>query len=355
MRLPHVLKPGNRKIIILSAVIILILAIFVFNFFAPRKQGSLQFTKVIRQDIKETITSSGTLTGKKVVNLKFQSAGRLAYINVKAGDRVFAYQTIAGLDSKLLSIDLQQAQNTLRDKQAAAEKVEDDVKDHSKDETYAQRSTRTTAQVARDNAYDDVKAAQQALLDANIYTPIGGIVTQAPQTPGQYVSSSDLIAQVADISAIYFDSEVDETEISKISLGQKAEITLDAFGEKVFTGTVDQIIPQVKTTSSGATIVPVKIKLDSTEVTFINGLSGQASIVVKMAQNILTLPQEALWDDNTVFIQKNGSISPAKVAPGIYSDTLVEIKEGLIGEEKVLLNPTSQNIGSNRNRFFGGE
>lgn len=355
MRLPHVLKPGNRKIIILSAVIILILAIFVFNFFAPRKQGSLQFTNVIRQDIKETVTSSGTLTGKKVVNLKFQSAGRLAYINVKAGDRVFAYQTIAGLDSKLLSIDLQQAQNTLRDKQAAAEKVEDDVKDHSKDETYAQRSTRTTAQVARDNAYDDVKAAQQALLDAHIYTPIGGIVTQAPQTPGQYVSSSDLIAQVADISAIYFDSEVDETEISKISLGQKAEITLDAFGEKVFTGTVDQIIPQVKTTSSGATIVPVKIKLDSTEVTFINGLSGQASIVVKMAQNILTLPQEALWDDNTVFIQKNGSISPAKVIPGIYSDTFVEIKEGLIGEEKVLLNPTSQNIGSIRNRFFGGK
>lgn len=348
MRFSQILKPSKRKIIIFSVVIIL--AIFVFNFFVPSKQGSLQFTKVIRQDIKETVTSSGTLTGKKVVNLKFQSPGRLAYINVGAGDRVFAYQTIAGLDTKLLSIDLQQAQNTLRDKQAAAEKVEDDVKDHSKDETYAQRSTRTTAQVARDNAYDDVKAAQRALLDANIYTPIGGIVTQVPQTAGQYVSSSDLIAQVVDISSIYFDSEVDEADISRISLGLRAEITLDALGEKVFTGVVDQIIPQAKTTPSGATIVPVKIKLDKTDATFINGLSGQASIIVKMAQNVLTLPQETLRDDNTVFIQKNDSISPVKVTPGIYSDTLVEIKEGLIDEEKVLLNPPADVNGLNQNR-----
>ncbi|MBI2018755.1 efflux RND transporter periplasmic adaptor subunit [Candidatus Daviesbacteria bacterium] len=359
MSISNLLKSGKKRVIIPVAIIILV--IFGFNFFAPKKRLPLQFTQVIRRDIKEIVASSGTLTGKDVVNLKFKSSGRIAYINVKAGDRVFAYQTIAGLDTKLLSIDLQQAQNTLRDKQASAEKVEDDVKDHSKDETYTQRSTRTTAQVARDNAVDAVKEAQQALLDANIYTPIAGIVTQAPITFGQYVSSSDLIAQVADISSIYFETDVLEADISKISLGLKAEITLDAFGEKVFTGVVDQIIPQAKTTSSGATVVPVKVKLDPTKMTFINGLSGQASVIVKTSQNVLTLPREAVRDDNTVFIQKNGSVSPAKVVPGIYSDTEVEIKEGLEDKEKVLLNPPANDTGTrNRSplqgifRFFGG-
>lgn len=359
MKIPHIFQLPRKQAILL--IVLIILGIVGFNFFAPKKQPPLQFTQVIRRDIKEIVASSGTLTGKEVVNLKFKSSGRIAYINVKAGDRVFAYQTIAGLDTKLLSIDLQQAQNTLRDKQASAEKVEDDVKDHSKDETYTQRSTRTTAQVARDNAVDALKEAQQALLDANIYTSIAGIVTQAPLTAGQYVVSSDLIAQVADISSIYFETDVDEADISKISLGLKAEITLDAFGEKIFTGTVDQIIPQAKTTSSGATVVPVKVKLDPTEITFINGLSGQASIIVKTAQNVLTLPQEAVRDDHMVFIQKNDNISPVKVTPGIYSDTDVEIKEGLEDKEKVLLNPPANDtVSRNRSplqgifRFFGG-
>lgn len=116
-------------------------------------------------------------------------------------------------------------------------------------------------------------------------------------------------------------------------------MTLDSYPEKVFKGTVDQILPQTKTTSSGATVITAKIRLNDPKFTFINGLGGQASVITSEQKDALTIPQEALREDNSVVLQTPTGIQPKKVTPGIKSDTDVEIKEGLIENDKVLLNP----------------
>lgn len=358
MGIPNLLKLSKKKVIIL---VILAVAIFLgFNFFGRGKQTPLQFTQVKRQDIKAIVSSSGTLTGKNSASLKFKSSGKLSYINVKAGDKVYTGQVIAGLDNQDLAISLQQADNTLRDKQATTDKVLDDI--HlfqygnggfinvgSSNETMTQRQLRTTAEVARDNAFDNIKIAKKALSDTVIISPIDGIVTQAISIPGQSVSGADLIAQVVDTSGIYFDTDVDEADLSKVSLNQPAEVTLDAYPEQIFKGTVDQILPQTKTTSSGATVVTVRIKLDNPKLNFVNGLTGQASIITTEVKDALTIPQEALRDDNTIIVQTKDGLKSEKVSAGIRSDTDVEIKEGVSEGENVLLNPPSSGL-PNRNR-----
>lgn len=333
VKIPHILKLGKIRIIILTVVITT--ALLGVNFFSKPKQEQLQFVQVQKGEIRQVVSSSGILTGKEVTDLKFKSSGKIAYINVKAGETVNAYQTIAGLDTTLLAIDLQQAQNTLRDKQATAEKVEDDVKDNETDESFAQKATRTTAQAARDSAYDEVKAAQKALQDAYIYTPVAGIVTQAPFVAGQNVSATDLITQVVNLSAIYFDTDVDEVDIGKVSLGQKAQITLDAYSNQIFEGKVDQIIPQTKQTQSGATVVTVRIKLENPKLNFIQGLSGESSIIIASSKDALIIPLEALRDDDTVLVQTVQGLKEVKVTRGIESDTGVEIKTGLSENDKV--------------------
>lgn len=359
MQIPNILKPSKKKIIVL--IVLALAGITSFNYFNNKKEAPLQFVAVKRHDIRSVVSSSGSLTGKAVANLKFKSGGKLAYINVKTGDNVSAGQVIAGLDTQDLAITLQQAENTLRDKQAIAQKAEDDVKDHSSDESFAQKVTRTTAQTARDSAFDSVKAARRAFQDAVILSPINGIVTQAIQISGQTVGGADLIAQVVDMSSIYFDTDIDEADISKISTGLPVEVTLDAYPDQIFKGIVDQILPQTKTTSSGATVITSRIKLDGPKFTFINGLSGQASVITSEQKNALTIPQEALREDNSVLLQTTAGIRPKKVTPGIRSDTDVEIKEGLDENGKVVLNPPANGL-FNRNsnplqrlfRSFGG-
>ncbi len=346
-RLLGLLKPSKKKAIF--TIILLTLLGFGLTQ-SNNKPQPLQFTQVKKQDIKSTVSSSGTLTGKDNLSLKFKSSGKLFFLNVKVGDSVYAGQVIAGLDTQDLAIKLQQAQNTLRDKEALAQKAEDDVKDHASDESFAQKVTRTTAQVARDSAYDSVKEAQRAFQDAVIVSPISGIITSASPIPGQIVSSSDTIAQVVDFSLFYFDTDIDEADISKISLGQKAEIILDAYPDKTLSGTVAQIIPQTKTTSSGATVITVRINLGNLNINPVNGLSGQAIIVSNEVKNALTLPQEALRDDNSIVIQTAQGLQAKKVTTGIKSDIDVQITEGVTENERVVLNPPASITSQNRSQ-----
>lgn len=338
MKFPEILRPTRKKTAVL--IILVILSLIGFNSYANKKQPVLQTAEVKKQDIKSTVSSSGSLAGKNVANLKFKSSGKLSFINVKIGDWVKQSRVIAGLDTQDLAITLQQAQNTYRDKQATAQKIEDDVKDHSSDETFAQKATRTTAQVARDSAYDSVKAAQRAFQDAVIISPIDGVVTQAMAISGQTVFPTDLIAQVVDTESFYFDTDVDEADITKVAIGTPTEVTLDAYPGEVFNGKVDQIFPQARETSSGATVVTVRIILDNPKIVFVNGLSGESAIIYQSSFNALTIPLEALKDDNTVQISdNNGAIVTRKVTPGIRSDTEVEIKAGLSENEKVVWKP----------------
>lgn len=335
-----------KKFLIPAILILIIAGFFIFR---PQNSSSqrLEFASVKKQDIASTVSSSGSLTGKNVSDLKFQSGGKLAYINVKVGDKVFAGEVVAGLDTQDLAIKLQQAQNTYRDKQATAQKIEDDVKDHSSDESFAQRATRTSAQAARDSAFDAVKEAERAFQDDTIVSPIDGVITESSVIPGQVVGASDVIAKVVDFSKFRFDTDIDEVDIGKVSVGQKAKVSLDAFPNKTFEGVVEEIIPQTKTTSQGATVITVKIDLDNQAISPVNGLSGQASIILAEAKDVFVIPLEALRDDNTVVIPTNQGLRSQKVTPGIKSDTDVEIKEGLKETDRVVLNPPSNlNVGA---------
>lgn len=337
------------KKFLIAAIILIAIAIYVP--FRPHAEVKLDFVKAKKQDISATVSASGALTGKNTVNLNFLKGGKLAFINVKVNDHVNAGQTIAGLDTQALNVELQQAQNTLGDKQASLDKVLDDI--HlfqygnggfgnvgSPNETMTQRQLRTAAEAASNNAFDNVKLVQKNFQDSFVVTPFGGIITQVNAFPGQFIGPSNLVAQVIDDSQVFFDTEVDEADISKISLGQSVEVILNSYPDQVFKGIVNEIQPQTKTTSTQATVVTVRVLLDS-DIKFIVGLQGQASIITEQSKDIVTVPIEALRSDGTVVVKTDNGLSEIQVKTGIQSDTDVQIKEGLKEGQEVLLNPPS--------------
>lgn len=358
-------KKVPKKFLLGGFILLLIIL-----FFSSRQKAGLkmEFADVKRGDLQSITTASGKLAGQDSANLKFRSGGKLAFLSVKAGDRVFASQTIAGLDTQDLSIILQQAQNNLRDKQAALEKVLDDI--HlfqygnggfsnigTASETETQKQLRTSAEVARDNAEDNVRAAQRDFQDSVLSSPLPGLVIQADVLPGQFVGATDSIAQIVDDSVIYFNADVDEADIGHISFEQKAQVSLDAYPNQTFTGHIAQILPQTKTTSNNATVITVRILLNNPPH-FISGLNGQTSIITSEVKNVLYIPQEAVRADETVVISSPSGIRSVKVTTGLRSDTDVEIKSGLSEGERVVTNPPgtlsrgSSNPLNNIMRFF---
>ncbi len=342
----------HKKLVTIFIIIILGIIFWLANSSKPPVE--YQTYSVKSQDIKTTISASGVINGQNSSNLRFKLSGKLAYINIKAGDTVTAGQSIAGLDTQDLQIALQQANNNYRSAQAAAEKAEDDVKDNADDETFTQKATRTAAQATRDNTYDAVKAAQRAFQDAAIISPIDGTVTATTGLPGQIVTPSDTIAQIIDFSKLYFEAEVDEADIPSIQIGQKADVTLNAYNDQIFTGTVTEIKPTTKTTTSGATVIIVKIDLTGSDIKSIAGLNGQAEIIQQQKSQVLTIPLESLRNDDTVVKKVNQEYQVVKVSTGLRSDTEVEITSGLAIDDLVLTNPPSpdQPLPSTNNSFW---
>lgn len=350
-RLIKLIKIFNQKKFIALAIIVVVVA----GFFLLRSKSSapkIEYASISKQTIKQTISASGTLTGSQSAVLKFQASGKLNYLKIKVGDRVKEGQVIAGLDTRSLNLSLNQAQNTLADKQATLRKTLDDI--HlfqygnggfsnvaTANETETQRAARITAEEAANSAEDSVKAVQVALQNSAITSPISGVITKADIVPGQNVTTLDTIAEVVDDSGIYFEAEVDEGDVAQIKTGQKAEITLNAYGEKTFPGTVEKIIPATKTTSSGATVVIVKIILDNPGISLIDSLNGQSAIIITQKENVLAIPNECLVDDTHVYIEKDGKNVLTEIKTGISSDTYTEIVSGLSENQQVVKNPSA--------------
>lgn len=360
--LPKRLLKVKKRYLIIGGILLLFLVLFLSR--RGSSKQPLQFATVKREDLRQLVSASGTISGKNSVNLKFKSGGKLAFVNVKLGDQVTKGELIATLDAQDLLSSLGQAQNNLRSAQNTLDKTLDDI--HlfqygnggfsnvgTPNETQTQKQSRTSAEVARDNANEAVKSAQDAISNAALFSPIDGIVVAEPPISGLVVGASDTIAQITDFSSKVFAADVDESDIGKVSIGQRAEFTLNSFGDRTFYGTVTEVVPATHTTSSGATVVTVKVSADDPSIKPIAGLNGQVNIILEERKNVLSIPNDAIRDDNTVFIQTQNGTRSQKVKVLFKTDSDSEI-EGLSEGEKVVTNPSiiPTNAASGRNPLF---
>ncbi|MDP1710057.1 MAG: efflux RND transporter periplasmic adaptor subunit, partial [bacterium] len=232
--------------------------------------------QVSKGELLETLSTTGRVKADEYVNLGFQSGGRVKWVGVKKGDTVKKGQAIAALDSIVLNASYQQALNNYRNYQAAAQSALDSVKDHASDETYAQKATRTAAEVARDNAYDAVLAAEQNLKFATIYSPFAGIVAEAsPSFAGANVGMGGASFVIVNPKTTYFESEIAETDLPKVKIGQKVKIKLDAYPEDIIDGQIKNIGVVAFTSSTGGNAYSIRIDLpDNVDVKFKVGMEG---------------------------------------------------------------------------------
>lgn len=331
----------RRRYKIIGILIILVVLFFVFR--SKNKPAALTYAAVATNGIQSTVSASGILNGKTSASLHFNEAGDLKYFAVNNGDVVTKGEIIATLDSTEANAAYQEAVNNRRNTQAAVDAEHDADKNNGAAETFAQKSTRTAAEVVNDNAYNVMLAAQQALKDTTLSSPISGIVVAHNNlSSGQNVGPTDLIAQVVDFSEKDFNATVDESDIGSVKVGQDAEVKLNAYGDTIFDGKVTEIEPATQTDSTGAITVTVKIQLTDSRIQNIYGLNGNGTIITNSKQAVLTIPQDALIDDSHVYV-KNSKGQPEKrtITIGIKSDTDVEVTSGLSEGEQVITNPSA--------------
>lgn len=168
------------------------------------------------------------------------------------------------------------------------------------------------------SSQDKINSSSRQLDYYKITAPIDGVITKISFKVGDTVKAGDEVANVSNHSEMDFDVPVDELDVAKISVGQKANITVDALSDTtVVHGTVSKIAVE-GTASSGITTFPVTIKIDDNLNKLKGGMNADAEIEVSNKKNVLYVPIEAVTNSgskNYVWVKGEGNNS----APGSTS------------------------------------
>lgn len=328
----------KRNIVILALAVLVIVAVATRGFGLLGGKKTEKYT-IVRGNVTEELVISGSVTADKFSQMTFSGSGKIEWIGVTEGDSVKKGQAIVKLDTKVLNSAFEDARSDLRAAEANAQYVVDSVKDHSKDETYYQKTTRTTAEAARDSAYEAYKIAEENLRNATLYAPFAGVISfLTEKSAGVNVTYLDKIVEVIDPSTLFFEVLADQTEVTKLKEDMKVELILDSFPDEKIAGTIEYVSLTPQSADSGSTY-KVKIKFDTTpDINKVRmGMTGDGRFVTQAKDNVLLAPARYINSDSKGKYVLLGDVkNKVYVETGIEGEDNIEIVSG-VAEGDILL------------------
>jgi macrolide-specific efflux system membrane fusion protein len=191
----------------------------------------------------------------------------------------------------------------------------------------------------------------------------GGIGGNAGSNAAASSNSSDSstpVLYVTNFSSVTVKASVNEIDLPKIKLGQKATVTLDAFSDKTFVGKVSRI-DKIGSVSSGVVTYNVYVTIDSPPADIAAGMTASANIQIDRRDNAIAIPSSAIktsGDQSIVTVlKKDGKTEERTVETGLASDSQTEIISGLKEGEQVVTgssDASGQQPQSGSSPFGGG-
>jgi len=257
-------------------------------------------TSPVRGNIQSLISTTGSILPKNRLEVKPPVNGRIEEVLVKEGETVSVGQILAWMSS-------------------------------------TERAALLDA--ARAQGEEALKYWQDAYKPIALMSPIDGEVIVATVQPGQAVTTSDAVVVLSD--KLIVRAQVDETDIGKIKIGQRANISLDAYPEIKIEGAVDHIYYESETVNN-VTVYKADIVPDNAPTMLRSGMNATIDFIYKEKKNALLLPQEAVHfdkDEAWVMVYQSGGkgIEKRVIKTGISDDKNIEVVLGLSESETVVI------------------
>jgi HlyD family secretion protein len=347
---------------------------------------------------------TGTTLPDREVSLRSQAEGQLLDVTVDVGNAVKKGQIVAQLNDDLLTAELAEAEAETTARQAEIASLQADVNEA---QTEVQRSQLELQQAQSDAARSEqlyregavteqnvelartaVGTATQALLSAQQQvqnrnsavnaaqrriTAQQALVTQARQRqsyttltasvngsvlervlePGDLAQPGSEILRLGDLSQVQVQVQISELELDSIRLGQSAQVRLDAFRDRIFTGRVTQISPVADLT---ARLIPIEVTIPNQDRRIGIGLLARVSFEAATKQQVI-IPETAVQISSpqnnqsntegqtaTIFIvngkSEEATVQARTVELGKRADNRLEILSGLESGEQFVVRST---------------
>ncbi len=264
---------------------------------------------VSRRDLVVSASASGAIEPILTVDVKSKASGEIMEMFVETGSNVRQGQLLASIDPRVPRNSLAQAdanlvvaEAQLANARAALERADTLYKTQSITEAEYETAklgfANANAQVVR--AKTDLENARDRMTDTRLRAPLNGTIIQKNvelgtviSSPTQDVGGGTLLFRMANLDTVQIRTLVDETDIGKVQPGLAATITVDAYPNRPFQGTVLKIEPQA-TVQQNVTMFPVLVRIANPEQLLKPGMNTEVEIHVGRRDSVLAIPYSAL-------------------------------------------------------------
>lgn len=295
----------NKKILKIGAVLVLtISAFFVWQKVKSRStQEQFKRVTVEKGSLRITAQATGTTLPQNRLELKPPVSGRIETMQVEEGQTVRKGGILAWMSS-------------------------------------TERAALLDA--ARAKGEKEVAYWEEIYKPTPLISPMDGVIIARNMEPGQTVTTQDVPLVMSD--RLIVKAQVDETDIGQLRLGQKAEITLDAYPQIRIPGKVSHIAYESKTVNN-VTMYGVDVLPEKVPALMRSGMTSNLTFIVREKENVLLLPQEAvrnMQDETRVFVPsaeegKGRKRASKAIRTGLSDGKKIEVVEGLSEGDTVLV------------------
>ncbi|MFN2384724.1 MAG: efflux RND transporter periplasmic adaptor subunit [Thermoanaerobaculia bacterium] len=310
--------------------------------------------KVQAEDLQVSVREVGVVDPVTKVDVKSPVSGRVIGLKVREGAVVKVGTVLAEIEP-----DVNQAQSLSEVNSGVTQakiKLQNAEREYASqkalfDQGLIGREVLRDFQNRKDLADEELKAARMryqivedrgipisgnaASQKARVTTPMTGVVIKRGVELGETVTSGvssfnegTVLFTVADLKSLIIRVNLNEVDIAKVSVGQRARVTLDAYPQKVFAGKVTFVAPSAELVEK-IKVFKVEVTLDELGDYFRTGMSANVEILGDKRDNALSIPLEALQkrDSDTVVYRLKENLEPEQIA---------RAREGLSGRNKFI-------------------
>jgi len=308
----------------ITSLVLIAIALAACNRGGNKDATAIQTGPVTRQNIVVDVEATGVIQPINTIQVRSKASGQITKMPVQLG-------SVVKPGDLLVQIDPRQVQNVYNQSVAALQaananvtvtKAQLDRALQLEKEGVITAPDLETAQLNYANARSqqatattNLENAKIALEDATITAPSAGVVIEKDVSQGQVIASATnspsggtLLLQMADLSQVMDSTLVSESDIGHVRPGQQAQVKVDAYPNRTFTGTVAKITPQA-TVQQSVTMFPVLVNLANNDGALMPGMNSDVSVLVAERDDVLTVPNDA--------IRSLSEAQPAAVALGL--------------------------------------
>ena len=397
----------KRTKIIIGVVVVLVLALVIVGSVRSKDRGLKEVTiaTVKKQDLVSKVSANGRIEAQRKVDLSANVMGQIVNLAVREGDKVEKGDFLLQIDQTQLAATAAGAEASLRalfaDRDAARASLAEAQRNLERTRNNFQQqiipqAELETAQTAVESAQANLRSienridqaraglagARDTLSKTTIRAPMSGLVTALPVEEGEVAvigtmnNPGTVLLTISDMSLVEAVKEVDETDVPRVEIGQKATVTIDAFPDRTFEGLVTEVASSPISQLGGGTEAvnfEVRIQLQNPDANLRPGFSASGEIITATRADAVAIPIQALVvrekpepgkedgkkgakDDESappapelgapeeeegVYVYKKDSqtVEFQTVKTGITGDIEIEITEGLKPDQEIVTGP----------------